>query len=62
MAGLRKFSFSELEVATHHFSEENMIGSGAFATVYKVHIFVLLKSFHMIVIIIYHCDCSLLLA
>ncbi|CAN6373424.1 unnamed protein product [Urochloa humidicola] len=32
---LRKFSVYELEVATNHFSMENMIGSGASATVYK---------------------------
>jgi len=34
-AGLRKFSLSELEAAAHHFSVENMVGSGSFATVYK---------------------------
>ncbi|CAL4986084.1 unnamed protein product [Urochloa decumbens] len=33
--GLRKFSLSELEAATHEFSVENIVGSGAFATVYK---------------------------
>ncbi|CAL4978900.1 unnamed protein product [Urochloa decumbens] len=32
---LRKFSLSELEAATHHFSMENVIGSGASSTVYK---------------------------
>ncbi|CAL5056706.1 unnamed protein product [Urochloa decumbens] len=32
---LRKFSLSELEVATHHFSMENVIGSGPSSTVYK---------------------------
>ncbi|CAO2146363.1 unnamed protein product [Urochloa humidicola] len=32
---LRKFSVYELEVATNHFSMENMIGSGGSATVYK---------------------------
>ncbi|CAO2145016.1 unnamed protein product [Urochloa humidicola] len=31
----RKFSLSELEDATHNFSEDNIIGRGAFATVYK---------------------------
>ncbi|KAG2583713.1 G-type lectin S-receptor-like serine/threonine-protein kinase At1g61480 isoform X2 [Panicum virgatum] len=34
-SGLRKFSLSELEAAAHHFSVENMVGSGSFATVYK---------------------------
>ncbi|CAL4990471.1 unnamed protein product [Urochloa decumbens] len=33
--GLRKFSLSELEAATHRFSIENVIGSGASVTVYK---------------------------
>ncbi|CAN6363658.1 unnamed protein product [Urochloa humidicola] len=33
--GLRKFSLSDLEAATHQFSIENIIGTGASATVYK---------------------------
>nr|BBF89662.1 S-receptor kinase-like protein 1-like [Oryza sativa f. spontanea] len=33
--GLKKFTFSELEVATDNFSLENQIGVGAFSIVYK---------------------------
>ncbi|CAL4990464.1 unnamed protein product [Urochloa decumbens] len=32
---LKKFSLSELEDATHNFLEDNIIGQGGFATVYK---------------------------
>ncbi|OQU85299.1 hypothetical protein SORBI_3004G212600 [Sorghum bicolor] len=34
-AGLKKFSLSELETATDHFSEENIIGRGGHSIVYK---------------------------
>ena len=42
--GLRKFSLSELEAAAHHFSVENMVGSGSFATVYKVRAWIIANS------------------
>jgi hypothetical protein len=35
-AGLKRFSLSELETATDHFSEENIIGRGGHSIVYKV--------------------------
>ncbi|XP_039822939.1 uncharacterized protein LOC120685185 [Panicum virgatum] len=35
LTGFKKFSLSELEEATHKFLKDNIIGQGAFATVYK---------------------------
>jgi hypothetical protein len=37
MSGLTKFNLSGLDAATHHFSDDNLIGRGTFADVYKVH-------------------------
>lgn len=36
LTGLKKFTLSELEVATDNFSLEKQIGIGAFSIVYKV--------------------------
>lgn len=44
----RRFSFRELKAATGGFSDKNILGKGSFGVVYRVHIFVQIRSlFHL---------------
>lgn len=54
MTALRIFHPVELDAATNNFSEENVIGKGGSATIYKVtfRILVLLNIFHMLIFLI----------